>query len=331
MYLAKTTDRGKPRYTIRESYPDGAYYRSRDLADLGEDPTRFIIYPGGNAFYIDTDLEDTIRQKAAHFVYREMEDLFWEFVDPEIRHAVEYFRHREGSGKFNKAATVDGNEVHPFDLRRFLFLKNGNTQPVHPGSYPPKVYREIASRSRDEIEQFFLSKERILRHFEVKMYTWVIFDLQRFFSERFARRFPMHLDPEKIDDHFLEEICRLHQDARFWSGMPRGDRLGEYLIRYVVMFFDNEFPGSRYLEDVLRQYRDARRDYFQPVRSPKVPLADAAELFGMEPSSLRAMSRSELAKRYRHRAMKIHPDQGGNHEQFIRLTAAYHQFMKKKT
>jgi hypothetical protein len=331
MYLAKTQVGGKPRYTIRESYRDGECYRSRDLADLGPDPTRFIVYPGGNAFYVDEDLEDEIRQKADHYRYSEMENIFWEFVDPEIRHSVDHFRSREKSAVRKKSSQRPEIQVHAFDQRRLLFLKNGNIDPVHLDRYPPVMFRDIVERSRDEIEHFFISEERILRYFEYKMYLWVIFDLQRFFTESFARKFPMHLDPEKIDGRFVEEICRLHRDHRFWSGMPMTDRLNEYLVRYVVMFFDHEFEQSRYLDDILRKYMDDRRDYNPPARRPDISQVEAAELFAADPEQLRKMSRSELAKRYRYRAMKVHPDQGGSHDAFIRLTAAYHQMMKTKS
>lgn len=56
MYLARKHINGKIYYSLRESYKDNAYYKSRDLIDLGVDPTRFIVYPGGTSFYIHEDI-----------------------------------------------------------------------------------------------------------------------------------------------------------------------------------------------------------------------------------------------------------------------------------
>ena len=60
MYLARKSTNGMIRYFIRESYRDGDHFLSRDLFDLGTDPAKYIIYPGGNAFYIDPVIEDRL-------------------------------------------------------------------------------------------------------------------------------------------------------------------------------------------------------------------------------------------------------------------------------
>ncbi|WP_363330992.1 J domain-containing protein [Desulfonatronospira sp.] len=41
------------------------------------------------------------------------------------------------------------------------------------------------------------------------------------------------------------------------------------------------------------------------------------------------MSRRELTRIYRRRALKMHPDKGGDHEEFIRLNEAYQTLLKK--
>ncbi len=61
MYFALKTIKGGTRYFIRESYRDGKCLRSRDLFDLGTDPSQYIVYPGGNAFYIDETVDDRLR------------------------------------------------------------------------------------------------------------------------------------------------------------------------------------------------------------------------------------------------------------------------------
>jgi DnaJ-class molecular chaperone len=42
------------------------------------------------------------------------------------------------------------------------------------------------------------------------------------------------------------------------------------------------------------------------------------------------MSRHELTKLYRKKAKEMHPDKGGGHDSFIKLTAAYNEFLKNK-
>ena len=42
------------------------------------------------------------------------------------------------------------------------------------------------------------------------------------------------------------------------------------------------------------------------------------------------MSRRNLARLYRRKAQELHPDKGGDHDQFVRLTRAYNELMKSK-
>ena len=94
MYLARHhTDRHFA-YTIRESYRDGPHYRSRYLFDLGPDPSAYIVYPGGNAFYIDEAVTDRLNDLGVSPSDEELEDIFWPFIDPRIRRCLESFRER---------------------------------------------------------------------------------------------------------------------------------------------------------------------------------------------------------------------------------------------
>ncbi|MDY6851393.1 MAG: hypothetical protein SV487_04855, partial [Thermodesulfobacteriota bacterium] len=60
MYLATKRINGRNRFILRESYPDGGRVLSRDLFDLGGDPTDFIVYPGGNSFYFQDKLVENL-------------------------------------------------------------------------------------------------------------------------------------------------------------------------------------------------------------------------------------------------------------------------------
>jgi hypothetical protein len=140
----------------------------------------------------------------------------------------------------------------------------------------------------------------------------------------------MHLDQDQVDEHFIEELCSLDKDAVYRAGCAIDIGLYEYLIRYVIMFFDFDFGKSGYMEDILRRYMNNRRDYTPRTGMRKVTLEEAGRLFGVGKEEIQNMSRSELAKRYRQLALKLHPDQGGHQDTFIRLTTAYHDIMKTK-
>jgi len=42
------------------------------------------------------------------------------------------------------------------------------------------------------------------------------------------------------------------------------------------------------------------------------------------------MSRKDFARLYRLKAMELHPDKGGDHDEFVKLTEAYHALLKTK-
>jgi len=109
---------------------------------------------------------------------------------------------------------------------------------------PVHLYKSFFRRSRDEIEQHFMKMECRLKASELKSYTYVIFDLQRFFTESWAKTMPQGLDQNRVDKHFLEELCRLNTDASFWAGEDVADFLHRYLIRYLIMFFDYDYQET---------------------------------------------------------------------------------------
>jgi hypothetical protein len=50
---------------------------------------------------------------------------------------------------------------------------------------PQKLFSVLAHKSRDELEQIFMEMEKILTAREYKTYTYVIFNLQDFFTQWF--------------------------------------------------------------------------------------------------------------------------------------------------
>jgi hypothetical protein len=195
---------------------------------------------------------------------------------------------------------------------------------------PPKLFRMVHGKSRDEIEHAFIKMERQLSSREYKAYTYTIFDLQHFFCESFANQSPELLNPLAVDDYFIEAICNLNADPEFWSGMQMRDRLQEHLVRYAVMYFDYDFAPRSFVQEYIRDFIHRHRTYQQPFKSVSTIFEEASGIFGESVEVLKKMTRSQLAKQYRRQAQKYHPDKGGVHDKFVRLTQAYHDVLRTK-
>jgi AraC-like DNA-binding protein len=257
--------------------------------------------------------------------------LFWPFLRPDIRLKLEPFRlreHRAMSGR-RSAGPSDPFHAHAFDQRRIHFLKTGQMDQRSIGRLPAALLRKLRNKSRDEIEQDFMEMESVLRPSEYKAYTYAIFNLQQFFHQRFARDTPEFLDPDDVDAYFVEEVCRLDVDASFWAGMDAGDRLSDYLVRYVIMYFDHDYPSRSVAAEYIRDFVNRHRAYRPPV-SVVISMQEIAAAFGKSREALKKMSRRDLGRLYRRRAQELHPDKGGDHEGFIKLNEAYHKLLRTK-
>jgi hypothetical protein len=331
VYLARKRLGGRTHYTIRESYRSADAYLYRDLFDLGSEPGRFIVYPGGNAFYIDAAVEDGIRSLGSEPVPEDMENLFWPFLNPEIRRKLEPFRRQERQSRSGRRPpeAIESLDAHIFDKRRIHFLKTGQMDPAMLGRIPAALLRPLRHKSRDEIEQGFMETESVLRPREYKTYTYAIFNLQQFFRQRCARNHPEFLDPDEVDTCFIEEVCRLQRDPVFWAGMDSGDRLSDYLVRYAVMYFDHEYAARSLAEEYVRDFVNRHRQY-RPPPSVAVRMEEMAAIFGKSREILKKMNRRDLGRLYRRKAQELHPDKGGDHERFVKLNEAYQRLLRTK-
>jgi len=332
MYLARKTVGGKTHYVIRESFRERDGYLCRDLCELGTEPQRHIVYPGGNAFYIDDVVVESIRSLGSEPAQDDMETIFWPFLRPELRYKLEPFRRQERrlkSGRLGSATEAHPQSVHLFDKRRVHFLKTGQIDPHFIGQMPPSLWRRYQGKSRDEIEQGFLEMESVLRPREYKAYTYAIFNLQQFFHQSFAKGTPEFLDQDDVDAYFIQEVCRLHADAAFWVGMETDSRLSDYLVRYVIMYFDHDYPQRSAAAEYIRDFMNRHREY-RPPPSVMVSMQEIAAIFGKSREILKKMSRRDLWRLYRRRAQELHPDKGGDHEQFVKLNEAYHKLLRTK-
>lgn len=333
MYLARKYIKGRCHYFIRESFRDKNCLRSRDLFALGTDPTRWIQYPGGNAYYIDEAVEDALSEQGLSPSGDELDDIFWLFIDPEIRYKIEPFRRREKRSRAERhpAAEETSGDHHLFDKRRLFCLKTGRTNLSHLQAVPAKIFRILNDKSRDEIEQLFIDMERILRPTEIKTYVYSVFALRDHFRESFAGTIPDFLDQSQVDACFVRELCRLDRDETFWAGAEQENRLHAYLIRYVIMFFDFDYAPRNFMEEYVRNFMNSRRDYHPPPPPPaSMPMQEVSDIFSAGPEALKNMSRRELSRLYRRRARDLHPDQGGTSKQFIKLTEAYRSLLRRK-
>jgi hypothetical protein len=332
MYLAQKYISGKLHYFIRETYPDGDLLRCRDLLHLGTDPAQLIRYPGGNAYYVDETVEDALGEAGVHPTGDELDEVFWNFIRPEIRRKLEPFRRREFRSRAARQVphSEAPNDYHLFDKRRLLFLRTGRMNQKGIEAVPLKLFRRFDHKSRDEIEQNFIRMERRLRPAEVKNYVFASFNLQEFFRQSFAGSTPHFLDQEQVDACFIEALCRLNESERFWRGMKTGTALHEYLVRYVVMFFDFDYEPRDFMGEYVRRFINDHRDHMPPPQQQKVSMDDASTIFGETREELTRMDGRELTRRFRRRAQKLHPDKGGDSRKFIKLVAAYKSLIKRK-
>ncbi|MEJ2691053.1 MAG: hypothetical protein P8130_14155 [Deltaproteobacteria bacterium] len=333
MYLARIKTNNRIKFEIRQSVPDRRRHvlTNRTLMDLGEAPWSYIVYPGGNAFYIDEKVEEELGAAGVSYEYTELEEMFWPFVDPGIRAKLEPFMAR-GSKKSGAPKAESGAlaRIHPFDKRRLYYLRCGHMDQSDLQFITDKLFTPLLGKSRDELEQYFLAMERMLRSRELKSYVFVIFGLARELSgSKLFRTMPEALDEEKLDEAFMQQYCKLQSDKKFWSGMNNEAEAQFYLSRYVIMFFDYHFAARSVEQEFLRDFINSRRRYAPPARKVKVAPEEVKTLFGKTAQELRAMNKAALTRLFRRRAKKLHPDAGGDHETFVRLTAVYEEFKRQ--
>lgn len=334
MYIARQKIKGKTHYFIRQSYRDGPVMRSRDLYCLGADPSEYIVYPGGNAYYVDQELVDKLCASEVHPSDKELDEIFWPFLRPDIRRILEPFQERAARIHEKKGLSHEkdatGPDIHLFDRRRICYLKCGHNDPWMMKRFPRGAFKKIVERSRDEIEQYFITQEYCLPPDESKAYIYAIFDIQKHFTESFAAKCPQWLDQERVEASFLEEICRLCEDPSFLAGEKTGGVWREYLSRYVIMFFDSDYVRPRPLSDYVYDFINRHRRHDFAARTVAMSFEKASAIFGVPADTLRTATRRGLTRLYRRMAQRLHPDKGGSHQQFVELTEAYRKLMRKR-
>jgi hypothetical protein len=336
MYLAQKRIKKTLHYFIRQAVKGNEEkVQSRELLDLGSDPSEYIIYPGGHAFYIDEKIQQRLGDMGIEATQEDLEVIFWPFLKPDIKRAIEPFRSRSNTQKKGKMTSHQEEDLrantHLFDKRRLHYLKFGRMNQGYVGKMPGKLLRDLKGKSRDEIEQYFWRTEKqILKSHELKTYVYVIFDLQRFFTSPSAKNAPDLIDEDSLDDFFLQELCRLNSEDNFWVGECHSQNLHDYLIRYLIMFFDNDFTQRNLANDFFRDFVNQNKAFRGYPQKITVDIKEASTIFGVSQETLNTISKTDLIRLYRRLAQKHHPDLGGEHEKFIRLTEAFQSTMCKR-
>jgi hypothetical protein len=327
VYLARTPNRRKTHYYIRQSYCEHGSFKSRDLFYLGTDPRCYIIYPGGHGYYYDPCIEEALMQAGVPVDQNHLDDIFFEFLDPEIQRVIMAFdRSRHGETlRLNHCGLPPGN-LHAFDKRRYFFLRFGKgSSQGRVENLPDKFFRPLLHKSRDEVEQYFLQEERLLRYAEKAVYVSAIFNMRRFRPDPENNQTIL----EQMDSWFVSCLCRLNDNRDFWADIASEKGLNEYLVRYAVMYFDYEPPRQSAWQSRFQEFVNQHRAY-RPPRKIRVKLEEAAVMFGKPWKELKAMDRGSLARLYRRLSLKHHPDRGGSPDAFRKLTQYYQALLRRK-
>jgi hypothetical protein len=336
LYLARDILGARLRYSLRQTYRDGTtgLLRHREIFDLGDSPQQFIIYLGDNGYCIDDRVTDAIEPYIAGDAAEMVDRLLWPFVRRDIRTKLEPFMNRGRQDKISPVSAAEqeaiDSELHLFDRRRLHYLWYGAIDQSGLYRMPAKLCRRLLGKSRDEKEQYFVASEQVFYADQVKEYLFTIFNLQQHFSESFARIMPQGLNQDRLDTFFVDELCRLNNDTIFWRGMEPANALQPYLIRYLIMFFDYDFSASQAINDYIKQFMNSHRQFRFPKKKSGMTTDKASEIFGEPADKLTKLSKKELTKLYRKKAKELHPDTGGEHDEFVRLTEAFEQLLRQR-
>jgi hypothetical protein len=335
MYLATVKHGTSVHFQIRQSYHDPASrsFLHRVIFDLGENPVEYLEFMGEEVVFFSRELEHAIRKYSSADPDLLLEKLLWNFLPAGMRERLSRFDRSEHTvpKPFNDSdRSAIQKQIHIFDRRRLYYLYYGAIDQSKLFTMRETVFRPLLGQSRDEREFHFAELEKTLAPGEYRNYIYAIFNLHRHFTASFATFLPEALPEDEVADHFLDAICSLNNSVSFWQKNRQHSSLHPHLVRYLVMFFDF-IPRSRnFADEFIREFMNSHRTFRWPERTAKVSEERISELFGSSLSALKKMSRKELSRLYRKKAMEHHPDQGGNHDHFVELTEVYSSLLQKK-
>lgn len=330
MYLEKKRINGVEHFFIMESYTEEGRLKTRTLFELGPEPEKYIIYPGGNSFYIDERIELSILEKGFKVDTFELEALMWDFVNPRLRMVLRQPVKKKSHGYISRKKLREAQKgIHEFDKRRLHFLRYGsmNQSDIDMGR-PCRFFNVLIGKSRDEIECMIDEMEQKLKKSQLKPYVYTIFNLQRYFKDKdTALKNPRFLNRERLEDAFLEELCKLNSDGSFIK--EKRTSLHPYLVKYFIMFYENEFPA---FPSSGHSHQKREKFFYMPREtSSDMSIRKACALLGLSVEEYNHMTKKELSRRFKRLAHKCHPDKGGSNGEFVELCKAYESLLKAKS
>lgn len=323
--------RHEVRYVLRQTYLDRGVLKARDLMDLGGDPSAHVHCAGENGFYFGSAIEESLLKQGVRFSSEDLERVFEIYLPPRYRAIIERFR--RGPEVRNRAqyALEDiappHRTVHIFDARRLYYLRFGRVDQGELGARHWKFLDIFRYKARDEIESAIDDMERELPPREYATYVYASLGIPLLLPE-YLRGHPLAVDREKLDGHILGEVCRLNGDEDFFLGAERPDRDGlhPYLTKYVWLYFDSRFQGE-FPDGIFQGGAGFGR---MSAPRPPVSIERAYEVFGISAALFSRMTGGELARLYRRKAKRLHPDRGGNHDDFVKLSQAYERLLASR-
>jgi hypothetical protein len=335
MYLARLDDRRGTRYQLRRSYRvDATSFNYRIVFDLGGNPGRFIEPFGDSCVLFDSGLLAAVAAETDDDGDRVLERLLVDFLPPATKRRLHLFPPRAAAHRPTPISPEEREEiarqVHLFDRRRLYYLRYGAVDQSRLFRLHEKCCRPLLGQCRDEREYAFMAEEAGLEPGLYRQYVYAIFDVQKHFHQSFAPWFPEALAQDEVADCFLKELCRLNGDSNFWQAEVAGTSLHLHLRRYLVMFFDYRPASRSFLDDFTEAFRAGHRRFRWPERKPAHSPEKVSEIFATPYAELRRMSGAQLIRLYRQKALRLHPDLGGDHDLFIELTEAYNNLRRGK-
>lgn len=312
---------------------DDGTFDHRVVFDLGKEPTQFFELYEDFIILFKPELLEAVSAETDKGAEIQLENLLWDFLPIASRQRLKLFQGR-GSGQVGPLSQDEKNsiatQIHIFDRRRLYYLRYGAVDQSRLSRLHEKCCRPLLGQSRDEREYYFRAEEQALEPGMYLQYVYAIFNLQKFFKQSFAPWLPEALAIETMGEHFEKEICQLQRDKRFWQKTPDSERLHPHLARYLVMFFDYLPTPRSFFDDFARSFRANHRTFRWPEKKSSVSPEKISEIFGENYEKLKTLSKTELNKLYRKKAMELHPDKGGDHERFVELSTVYTDLLKSK-
>jgi hypothetical protein len=334
MYLATLKRNSTSSYQIRRSVETNEEnYIFQVLFDLGESPSDFFTIIDGHIVIFAEDLLEALARTTKNNPETILEELLFDFFPSTVQQRLLTFKGRTASYKGRLSPEEIQSikkQVHIFDRRRLYYLRYGAVDQSRLTKLHEKCCRPLLGQSRDEREFYFMEEEKALEPGCYFQYIFAIFNLQKHFLQSFAPWLPEALAKEEVADTFTSAICSLQKDKSFWQAEEAGAFLHPLLFRYISMFFDYTAHRPSFQKDFARAFMGQHRTFRWPEPKTQASPETVANLFGTSHAALKSMSKADLSRLYRKKAMELHPDQGGDAEQFIILTQIYTNLLQKK-